>query len=117
LRGEHWLLLDIDNNKPSVFFEIMKFLEKHGIDWYFDVVDEITPNGLHFYIFKPFKFEELVSFIPHVPYVDLNWYKIGVERGYWFLVNYKPILRNNLTFMKIKVEDDCEWLSMKRQRV
>ena len=109
----HWLLIDIDDKNPSVIFELDKFcLKKFGrkLDWF-----DFSPNGIHAIVFKAFLFEELVNLMPLIPHMDLNFFKIGLERGYWFMVLYNCFFRRDVSFMKIRVADNrCGlWLNTK----
>lgn len=109
--GKHWILADIDCKKPSLFFDLDWFFIRHfghGIDWY-----EITKHGLHIAVFEPLSFEEMVQFLPHIPYIDMKWFSFGVQRGGWFLVTYKPVFDNHFCYMRIRVKRDNEWLSIK----
>lgn len=116
LRNRHYLLIDCDVKKPSAVFDVERWLVKHRIiENLTGTFFEVTPHGFHLAVFKPFKFEELVYLMPHIPHIDLNFYRIGVERGYWFIVTYGCVMRKNVCFMRIKVPEGCEWLAKKAQ--
>lgn len=113
LYGKHWIFADLDVKKPSLFFEVNRFFVKHFgrcVDWF-----EVTEHGLHVVMFEPLSFEELVHFMPHIPYIDMKWYSFGVHRGQWFLVTYKPFFDSRLSYMRIRVKRGDLWLNTKCQ--
>lgn len=109
--GKHWILADIDCKNPRLFFELDWFFVRHfgrKIDLY-----EITQHGIHIVVFEALSFEEMVQFLPHIPHIDMKWYSFGVQRGCWFLATYKPLFDTRLSYMRIKVRSDNEWLNTK----
>lgn len=112
----HYLILDVDDRDKS---EADRFLSAAGIR----PIWKRSPHGWHGYYFaQQFSFEELYHFVPLVPLVDESWFRIGAHRGYWFLADYerpflppKPMMPNEISYMRLKVPEKCAWVRTKRQ--
>lgn len=110
----HFLLIDIDGDFKCLG-ETLHWLVEHKIRVDFIVK---TKHGWHVFCFQRFTFDALKKIMPQIPNVDLKWVHIGLKRQYWFLWTRTAIIKPDglsryVTFMKIKVPEENEWMRTK----
>ncbi|RLI42940.1 hypothetical protein DRO69_09845 [Candidatus Bathyarchaeota archaeon] len=98
--SKHHLLLDVDC-KSQDFLDYLK-------ENYPNVPKIVysTKNGYHGIIDLHLSLREVSKHIIRCPFTDINWFALGLKRGYWYL-EYKthPVFLFNipdLTFMRVE---------------
>lgn len=108
----HYLFCDVDSILPV---ETERWFKKHCPKY-----NKIrSPRGHHFIVLEEYPFASLVQLLPQIPGIDLAWFRIGVQRGYWFLASWMGTLYSqtkSLSFMELDVKDESnEWYTTKLQ--
>jgi len=94
----HYLLFDIDNPEDC----------QKACEWVHHnypsatIMYESSPNGgCHIFVFYKFSWRGLLNEMLYCPYIDLNWYALGIKRGYFFLETRHKLAYPDVTYMRV----------------
>jgi len=103
----HHYLLDCDCKNPDFLVWV-----KNNFNGITKVIYE-TENGYHLLCDIHLSFRDMAKEIIKSPFVDINWFALGLKRGYWFL-EFKPKNGKLVSALNLKNFNDLTFMRVER---